>query len=184
MFLCGHCPRRSSRPQPRSSWAVSTSRSSMPKGHQQGPAVVFCKLHFAGKTFTFCLVDQWPNILAESRILYYFRMTLWLLWKGSYFITWNRKNEINENNIVHFHVPLKIHICKIQAHCTITNTLHTIGIVCRYFDYIFGYKKKQNTKWEPKKTFGEAVTQLQVLITSTDSECDGFPDPKADESCE
>ncbi|XP_063065913.1 beta-hexosaminidase subunit beta isoform X2 [Engraulis encrasicolus] len=54
----------------------------------------------------------------------------------------------------------------------------------RYFDYIFGYKKKQNTKWEPKKTFGEAVTQLQVLITSTDSECDGFPDPKADESYE
>ncbi|XP_062410904.1 beta-hexosaminidase subunit beta isoform X1 [Sardina pilchardus] len=54
----------------------------------------------------------------------------------------------------------------------------------RYFDYIFGYMKKQGDK-EPKKTFGgEEVVELQVWITSSDSECDGYPGLKSDESYE
>ncbi|XP_041915354.1 beta-hexosaminidase subunit beta isoform X4 [Alosa sapidissima] len=53
----------------------------------------------------------------------------------------------------------------------------------RYFDYIFGYMKKQGYK-EPKKTFGEEVSELQVWITSSDSECDGYPGLKSDESYE
>ncbi|KAL2099880.1 hypothetical protein ACEWY4_004274 [Coilia grayii] len=52
----------------------------------------------------------------------------------------------------------------------------------RYFDYIFGYVKKQSFKKDPKKAFGKEVAELQVLITSSDSECDGYPDLKSDES--
>ncbi|XP_012671372.2 beta-hexosaminidase subunit beta isoform X1 [Clupea harengus] len=52
----------------------------------------------------------------------------------------------------------------------------------RYFDYIFGYMKKQGFSKEPKKTVGEEVLELQVLITSSDSECDGYPGLKSDES--
>ncbi|XP_076867333.1 beta-hexosaminidase subunit beta isoform X2 [Brachyhypopomus gauderio] len=50
----------------------------------------------------------------------------------------------------------------------------------RYFEYIFGYLNKQATL--PNEVFDSELTQLQVLITSSDPECHGYPNLKTDES--
>lgn len=53
----------------------------------------------------------------------------------------------------------------------------------RYYEYIFGLAKKQG----PNKSKGgdrSELTELQVWITSADSECEGFPSVTSDESCE
>ncbi|XP_058239393.1 beta-hexosaminidase subunit beta isoform X2 [Hemibagrus wyckioides] len=50
----------------------------------------------------------------------------------------------------------------------------------RYFKYIFDYVKKHNADQE--KVLDAELTELQVQITSTDPECDGYPSLKTDES--
>uniref|UniRef100_A0A6Q2XBP1 Beta-hexosaminidase n=1 Tax=Esox lucius TaxID=8010 RepID=A0A6Q2XBP1_ESOLU len=52
----------------------------------------------------------------------------------------------------------------------------------RYFEYIFPSARKQGHV--KKKTPASAVSELQVWITSADTECDGFPNVTSDESCE
>ncbi|XP_019909128.1 beta-hexosaminidase subunit beta isoform X3 [Esox lucius] len=50
----------------------------------------------------------------------------------------------------------------------------------RYFEYIFPSARKQGHV--KKKTPASAVSELQVWITSADTECDGFPNVTSDES--
>uniref|UniRef100_A0A4W4EQL1 Beta-hexosaminidase n=1 Tax=Electrophorus electricus TaxID=8005 RepID=A0A4W4EQL1_ELEEL len=51
----------------------------------------------------------------------------------------------------------------------------------RYFKYIFGYVNEQG---QPRsRVFDSELRELQVLITSTDPECDAYPSLKTDESC-
>lgn len=52
----------------------------------------------------------------------------------------------------------------------------------RYFNYIFDSVKKYEANQD--KELDSELTGLQVQITSTDSECDGYPSLKTDESCE
>ncbi|XP_062844388.1 beta-hexosaminidase subunit beta isoform X2 [Trichomycterus rosablanca] len=49
----------------------------------------------------------------------------------------------------------------------------------RYIDYIFGYGKKHKKN---VKVFDSDLAELQVFITSPDSECDSYPTVKSDES--
>ncbi|KAK3527320.1 hypothetical protein QTP86_020249 [Hemibagrus guttatus] len=50
----------------------------------------------------------------------------------------------------------------------------------RYFIYIFDYVKKHRA--DQDKVSDTEMTELQVQITSTDPECDGYPSLKTDES--
>ncbi|TRY59574.1 hypothetical protein DNTS_012254 [Danionella cerebrum] len=50
----------------------------------------------------------------------------------------------------------------------------------RYFEYIFGDLKRQEKS--RKKAFDSDVVELQVWITSSDPECDGYPNLQTDES--
>uniref|UniRef100_A0A8C9S0V2 Beta-hexosaminidase n=1 Tax=Scleropages formosus TaxID=113540 RepID=A0A8C9S0V2_SCLFO len=52
----------------------------------------------------------------------------------------------------------------------------------RYFEYMFGYTKNQGGN--TKKGQDSEVTELQVWITSADSECDAYPSVTSDESCD
>ncbi|XP_018592380.1 beta-hexosaminidase subunit beta isoform X2 [Scleropages formosus] len=52
----------------------------------------------------------------------------------------------------------------------------------RYFEYMFGYTKNQGGN--TKKGQDSEVTELQVWITSADSECDAYPSVTSDESYE
>uniref|UniRef100_A0AAY4AP62 Beta-hexosaminidase n=1 Tax=Denticeps clupeoides TaxID=299321 RepID=A0AAY4AP62_9TELE len=52
----------------------------------------------------------------------------------------------------------------------------------RYFDYIFGFTKKDRDQ-RRRNAAGSEVLELQVAITSPDAECDGFPSLTSDESC-
>lgn len=54
--------------------------------------------------------------------------------------------------------------------------------VSRYFDYLFGGVKQQKAS-RSRQTDSE-LTELQVLITSPDSECESYPTVTSDESCE
>lgn len=55
----------------------------------------------------------------------------------------------------------------------------------RYYDYIFGFAKKQGPNKSRRPSDGPSeLTELQVWITSPDSECDGYPSVASDESCE
>uniref|UniRef100_A0A3B3Q3Q2 Beta-hexosaminidase n=1 Tax=Paramormyrops kingsleyae TaxID=1676925 RepID=A0A3B3Q3Q2_9TELE len=51
----------------------------------------------------------------------------------------------------------------------------------RYFDYTFGYSKKQ---WKGKVENTSEVSELQVWITSSDPECEQYPSVTSDESYE
>ncbi|KAI1905255.1 hypothetical protein AGOR_G00014230 [Albula goreensis] len=51
----------------------------------------------------------------------------------------------------------------------------------RYFEYMFGFTK---SKGMYKRKVGSEVSELQVWITSSDPECDGFPSVTSDESYE
>ncbi|MBN3277922.1 HEXB hexosaminidase, partial [Polyodon spathula] len=51
----------------------------------------------------------------------------------------------------------------------------------RYFEYIFGYSKRQN-KDRKQSGAGAEVSELQVLITSSAPQCDGYPSVSSDES--
>uniref|UniRef100_A0AAY4AP83 Beta-hexosaminidase subunit beta n=1 Tax=Denticeps clupeoides TaxID=299321 RepID=A0AAY4AP83_9TELE len=53
----------------------------------------------------------------------------------------------------------------------------------RYFDYIFGFTKKDRDQ-RRRNAAGSEVLELQVAITSPDAECDGFPSLTSDESYE
>ncbi|KAI4893039.1 hypothetical protein NFI96_020154 [Prochilodus magdalenae] len=50
----------------------------------------------------------------------------------------------------------------------------------RYFDYIFGNARRHGKS--PRNTFESDLAELQVLLTATDPECDGYPNIKTDES--
>ncbi|XP_026210975.1 beta-hexosaminidase subunit beta isoform X1 [Anabas testudineus] len=52
----------------------------------------------------------------------------------------------------------------------------------RYFDYIFGLTRKHGPK--SGRTGPSELTELQVWITSPDTECDGYPSLASDESYE
>lgn len=52
----------------------------------------------------------------------------------------------------------------------------------RYFGYMFDYVKKHGMNQD--KGLDSELSELQVQITSTDPECDGYPSLKTDESCE
>lgn len=55
--------------------------------------------------------------------------------------------------------------------------------LCRYYEYIFGDVKKQ--KMDKSLRAGPSeLLELQVWITSPDSECDSYPTVFSDESCE
>ncbi len=53
----------------------------------------------------------------------------------------------------------------------------------RYYEYIFGVAKRQqpNKSWRAGPS---ELAELQVWITSPDSECDAYPSVTSDESCE
>ncbi|KAL6096617.1 hexb [Pungitius sinensis] len=53
----------------------------------------------------------------------------------------------------------------------------------RYYEYIFGHSKRQ-PEVESWPAGPSVLTELQVLITSADSECEGFPGVTSDESYE
>lgn len=52
-----------------------------------------------------------------------------------------------------------------------------------YYEYMFGSNKRQGLN-KGRRTGPSELTELQVLITSTDSECDAYPKSTSDESCE
>lgn len=54
---------------------------------------------------------------------------------------------------------------------------------CRYYEYVFGTAKRQGPYKNRRAGPGE-LTELQVWITSPDSECDSYPSVTSDESCE
>lgn len=54
---------------------------------------------------------------------------------------------------------------------------------CRYYEYVFGSAKRSG-KNKNKRAGSSDVTELQVWITSPDSDCDAYPSVKSDESCE
>ncbi|KAJ8286993.1 hypothetical protein GJAV_G00045780 [Gymnothorax javanicus] len=51
----------------------------------------------------------------------------------------------------------------------------------RYFEYIFGFTKNLGRSWDG---LASEVSELQVLITSADPECDAYPSVTSDESYE
>ncbi|KAK2818739.1 hypothetical protein Q5P01_024300 [Channa striata] len=53
----------------------------------------------------------------------------------------------------------------------------------RCYEYMFGFAKKSGPN-HSRRTGTAELTELQVLITSPDSECDGFPGLSSDESYE
>ncbi|XP_053196273.1 beta-hexosaminidase subunit beta isoform X1 [Scomber japonicus] len=53
----------------------------------------------------------------------------------------------------------------------------------RYYEYVFGTAKRQGPYKNRRAGPGE-LTELQVWITSTDAECDGYPSVTSDESYE
>ncbi|XP_029024428.1 beta-hexosaminidase subunit beta isoform X2 [Betta splendens] len=53
----------------------------------------------------------------------------------------------------------------------------------RYYEYVFGSKRKTGPT-KNRRTDASELTELQVWITSADSECDGYPSLKSDESYE
>uniref|UniRef100_A0A8D0ALT2 Beta-hexosaminidase n=1 Tax=Sander lucioperca TaxID=283035 RepID=A0A8D0ALT2_SANLU len=53
----------------------------------------------------------------------------------------------------------------------------------RYYEYMFGIAKRQGPR-KSRLTGPSELTELQVWITSPDSECDGYPSVTSDESCE
>ena len=55
--------------------------------------------------------------------------------------------------------------------------------VRRYYEYMFGSAKRQQP-YKSKRTGPTELTELQVWITSPDSECDGYPSVTSNESCE
>lgn len=52
-----------------------------------------------------------------------------------------------------------------------------------YYEYIFGSPKRQGL-YKSRRAAPPELTELQVVITSTDSECDAYPSVNSDESCE
>uniref|UniRef100_A0A669AXA9 Beta-hexosaminidase n=1 Tax=Oreochromis niloticus TaxID=8128 RepID=A0A669AXA9_ORENI len=54
----------------------------------------------------------------------------------------------------------------------------------RYYEYMFGSAKKQWGSKNNRRSDPSDLTELQVWITSPDSECDGYPSVTSDESCE
>lgn len=54
---------------------------------------------------------------------------------------------------------------------------------CRYYEYMFG-SAKRSAKSRSRQTGSSDLTELQVWITSPDSDCDAYPNVKSDESCE
>lgn len=55
--------------------------------------------------------------------------------------------------------------------------------LCRYFEYMFGNVKRSG-KNKNRRAGTSDLTELQVWITSPDSDCDAYPNVKSDESCE
>ncbi|XP_041666363.1 beta-hexosaminidase subunit beta isoform X2 [Cheilinus undulatus] len=53
----------------------------------------------------------------------------------------------------------------------------------RYYEYMFGSAKKRSLS-KSRRTGPSELTELQVWITSPDSECDGYPSVTSDESYE
>uniref|UniRef100_A0A672H925 Beta-hexosaminidase n=1 Tax=Salarias fasciatus TaxID=181472 RepID=A0A672H925_SALFA len=53
----------------------------------------------------------------------------------------------------------------------------------KYFEYMFGVARKQEFGKNGRPGLSE-LTELQVWVTSVDSECDGYPSITSDESCE
>ncbi|XP_078127668.1 beta-hexosaminidase subunit beta isoform X1 [Sander vitreus] len=53
----------------------------------------------------------------------------------------------------------------------------------RYYEYMFGIAKRQGPR-KSRRTGPSELTELQVWITSPDSECDGYPSVTSDESYE
>ncbi|XP_065821941.1 beta-hexosaminidase subunit beta isoform X1 [Labrus bergylta] len=53
----------------------------------------------------------------------------------------------------------------------------------RYYEYMFGSSKRQQLN-KRRRTGPSELTELQVLITSPDSDCDGYPSVTSDESYE
>ena len=63
---------------------------------------------------------------------------------------------------------------------------HDTGFVppsFRYDEYIFTSSRKQGQN-KSKKALASDMSELQVWITSADSECDSYPSVTSDESCE
>lgn len=56
--------------------------------------------------------------------------------------------------------------------------------LCRYYEYMFGSAKKQWWSKNNRRSDPSDLSELQVWITSPDSECDGYPSVTSDESCE
>lgn len=52
-----------------------------------------------------------------------------------------------------------------------------------YYEYMFGSPKRQGL-YKSRRADPPELTELQVVITSTDSECDAYPSINSDESCE
>lgn len=67
----------------------------------------------------------------------------------------------------------------------------TVGASCallqdayrRYYEYMFGSPKRQGL-YKSRRADPPELTELQVVITSTDSECDAYPSINSDESYE
>lgn len=55
--------------------------------------------------------------------------------------------------------------------------------LCRYYEYMFGSAKRSG-KNKSRGAGSSDLTELQVWITSPDSDCDAYPSVKSDESCE
>ncbi|XP_037608794.1 beta-hexosaminidase subunit beta isoform X1 [Sebastes umbrosus] len=54
----------------------------------------------------------------------------------------------------------------------------------RYYEYMFGSNRRQELMKRSRGTGPVELTELQVWITSADSECDGYPSVSSDESYE
>lgn len=55
--------------------------------------------------------------------------------------------------------------------------------LCRHYEYIFGSAKRLG-KNKSRRHGSSDLSELQVWITSPDSDCDAYPNVKSDESCE
>lgn len=55
--------------------------------------------------------------------------------------------------------------------------------LCRCYEYMFG-SAKRSSKNKSRRTGSSDLTELQVWITSPESDCDAYPNVRSDESCE
>lgn len=70
----------------------------------------------------------------------------------------------------------------VSTRCSLCDQFPLLSL-CRHYEYIFGSAKRSG-KNKSRRHGSSDLSELQVWITSADSDCDAYPNVKSDESCE